>query len=59
MSNHECNKAEVINIIRDDIKEVRKDIKLLLQKVSGNSVKVSLMGMISGGIGAAIFILTK
>lgn len=56
---HKCNKTEVIDIIKSDIKEIRGDVKVILQSVSTNAAKMSLMGMVSGGIGASIIIILK
>ena len=40
---HECKKEEVIDIIRDDIKEVKGDVKTLLaskNKIEGVSLTI-------------------
>ena len=49
---HDCQQ-------KDLLKEMRADIKTLLERTAVNGVKVSIMGMISGGIGAAVVIIIK
>ena len=49
---HECQQ-------KDLLKEMRADIKTLLQRTAVNKTKLSLMGMISGGIGAAVVLIIK
>lgn len=47
---HDCNKEEVIEIIKDDLAEIKKDVKSLLQWkftiVGGWIVIIALFGFI-------------
>lgn len=54
-----CQKEEVINIIKDDLKEIKKDIKTLLSSVAMLTVKSSVWGIAGGAIVLLIYILKK
>ncbi len=49
---HECQQKDLLN-------EMRKDIKTLLERTAMNSVKVTLMGGISGGVVAVAITILK
>lgn len=46
---HECSKKEVINIIRDDVKEIKSDLKIVL--ASKNKM--------DGGLLVVVFIISS
>ena len=56
---HECHKEEVISLIRDDLKEIRKDVKMLLERTAMLSVKASVWGIAGGAIVMVMFFLKK
>jgi hypothetical protein len=45
--------------IRKDIREMRQDIKDLLKITTANTIKVSIAGVLSGGIGAVAVLLVR
>ena len=57
--NHKCNKEDVLEIMREDIMEIRKDVKHQLRGMASLKVKASVAGILSGSIGAAVVLALK
>ena len=47
---HDCAKEESIQVIREDVREIRKDVKVLLQTMAAVQVKSTIWGSIGGTI---------
>ena len=60
---HECNKERELDLIHNEIKLARADIKELLGYVSGLRVKAGIWGATSGAVSAigamAIYLIQK
>jgi hypothetical protein len=54
-----CQKEEIIAIIREDLKEIKVDVKKLLSSVAILSVKAGIWGIGGGAIVVALWFLKK
>ena len=51
---HICYKEEVISLIREDLKEIKRDVKKLISSVAMLTVKASVWGIAGGAIVVAL-----
>jgi len=54
---NKCIKEDAINLIADDVKEIKKDVKSLIKVSAKNEVKAGIWGGLSGLIMSIIGIL--
>ena len=54
---HQCQKEEIIKIIREDLKVIKDDVKTLLSSVAVLAVKASVWGVAGGAIVVALWYL--
>ena len=58
--NTPCEKSEVINIIREDVKEIRKDVKDLISfKAKVIGIQIGISFVITGVINLIVLIIKK
>lgn len=56
MDNHECKKEEIIDCIKDDLKDIKKDLQELIKF---KTQAMLIITAISGGIAFIINIIIK
>lgn len=59
MSDHKCDKDKLLDLLHEDVTEVRGDVKKILQRVSALEVKSGLWGFMGGLAAWAIYYAQK
>jgi len=54
MADHKCSKEDLLNYMRDDIKEIKSDVKLLLENKWSVIGSIKTIGSIAGLIAFVI-----
>lgn len=52
---HECKQEGLISALYDDVKEIKRDIKVIIKTMSVLTVKSSVWGIIGGAVVVALW----